>query len=111
MLNVYVRTQVKVQSSEIHSNLFENGRFVTELGKAKCAGGRVDMVVRMPDTVYVFEFKKDGTAQQAMEQIDQKNYAIPYLADGRRVMKVGVKFNADTRVPEAWVTQLSQVGQ
>ena len=79
MLNFYVKTQVK------------------------CAGGRVDMVVWMPDTVYVFELKKDGTAQKALEQIDSKGYAIPYQADGRNVVKVGAKFNADTRVPEEWV--------
>ena len=79
MLNVYAKTQVK------------------------CAGGRVDMVVWMPDTIYVFELKKDDTAQKALEQIDSKGYAIPYQTDGRRVVKVGVKFNADTRVPEEWV--------
>ena len=79
MLNVYVKTQVK------------------------CAGGRVDMVVWMPDTVYVFELKVNGTAQQALAQIDQNSYAIPYQAEGRKVVKVGVKFNADTRVPEDWV--------
>ena len=79
MLNVYVRTQVKV------------------------AGGRVDMVVWMPDTTYVFELKVNGTAQQALAQIDQNGYAIPYQTDGRRVVKVGVKFNPDTRVPEEWV--------
>jgi len=79
MLNVYVRTQVK------------------------CAGGRVDMVVWMPDTTYVFELKVNGTAQQALAQIDKNGYAIPYQAEGRKVVKVGVKFNADTRVPEDWV--------
>ena len=79
MLNVYVRTQVK------------------------CAGGRVDMVVWMPDTVYVLELKKDGTARKALEQIDSKGYAIPYQTDTRRVVKVGVRFNPDTRVPEDWV--------
>ena len=79
MLNVYVRTQVKV------------------------AGGRVDMVVRMPDTTYIFELKASGTAQEALAQIDQKGYAFPYQTEGRRVVKVGVKFNADTRVPEEWV--------
>lgn len=79
MLNVYVRTQVK------------------------CAGGRVDMVVWMPDTVYVFEMKVDGTAREALAQIDTKGYAIPYETDNRRVVKVGVKFDKDTRVPEDWV--------
>lgn len=56
--------------------MFENGRIVTELGKAKCDGGRVDMVVWMPDAVYVFELKKDGTAQEALKQIDEKGYTI-----------------------------------
>ena len=79
MLNVYVRTQVKV------------------------AGGRADMVVWMPDTIYVFELKVNGTAQQALAQIDQNGYAIPYQAEGRKVVKVGVKFNAETRVPEDWI--------
>lgn len=79
MLNVYVRTQVK------------------------CAGGRTDMVVWMPDTVYVFELKTAGTAQEALDQIDSKGYAIPYTTDGMRVVKVGVKFNAETRVPTEWV--------
>ena len=79
MLNVYVRTQVK------------------------CAGGRTGMVVWMPDTVYVFELKVNGTAQEALEQIDKNSYAIPYQADGRKVVKVGVKFNAETRVPDEWI--------
>ena len=79
MLNVYVRTQVK------------------------CAGGRTDMVVWMPDTTYVFELKVNSTAQEALAQIDDRGYAIPYQTDGRRVVKVGVKFNPDTRTPEEWV--------
>ena len=62
MLNVYVRTQVKV------------------------AGGRVDMVVLMPDTTYVFELKVNGTALEALEQIDTKDYALPYQTEGRKVI-------------------------
>ena len=79
MLNVYVRTQVK------------------------CAGGRVDMVVWMPDTVYVFEFKVAGTAQEALQQIDSHDYALPYQTDTRRIVKVGVRFKPDTRIPEEWL--------
>ena len=79
MLNVYARTQVK------------------------CAGGRVDMVVEMPDAIYVFELKVNDTAENALKQIDQKGYALPYQMDGRQVVKVGVKMNADTRTIEDWV--------
>ena len=45
----------------------------------------------------------NGTAQEALEQIDKNSYAIPYQADGRKVVKVGVKFNAETRVPDEWI--------
>ena len=61
------------------------------------------MVVWMPDTISVFELKDNGSAREALEQIDQNSYAIPYQADGRKVVKVGVKFNAETRVPEEWI--------
>ena len=78
MLNVYVRTQVK------------------------CAGGRTDMVVWMPDTVYVFELKINGTAQEALKQIDDCGYARPYETDGRRVVKVGVKFAPENMTVKEW---------
>ena len=61
------------------------------------------MVVWMPDTVYVFELKANGTAQEALEQIDSKGYAIPYEAGDRHVVKVGVRFDPATRIPESWV--------
>ena len=80
MLNVYVRTQVK------------------------CAGGRTDMVVWMPDTVYVFELKVNDTAENALKQIDSKSYALPYQTDGRKVVKVGVTMNVGTRTIEDWKT-------
>ena len=80
MLNVYVRTQVK------------------------CAGGKMDMVVWMPDTTYVFELKVNGTAQEALEQIDAKHYAMPFHTEDRKVIKVGIRFNKDTRTIDEWAT-------
>ncbi len=78
MLNVYVRTQVK------------------------CAGGRADMVVWMPDVIYVFELKNTGSAQDALSQINDRGYAIPYRSDGRKVVKVGVVFDVETRTIDNW---------
>ena len=71
--------------------------------QVKVAGGRIDMVVWMPDTTYVFELKVNGTAQEALEQIDTKDYALPYQTEGRKVVKIGVKFDPGTRIPEEWV--------
>jgi hypothetical protein len=66
------------------------------------------MVVWMPDTTYVLELKVNGTAQEALEQIDTKDYALPYQTEGRKVIKIGVKFNPETRIPEEWVIRSEQ---
>ena len=78
MLNVYVQTQVRN------------------------ALGRTDMVVFMPDTIYVIELKVNGTAQEALQQIEERGYARQYLTDGRKVVKVGVKFSTETKTIEEW---------
>ena len=72
VLNTYARTQVK------------------------CAGGRIDFVLQMLETTYVFELKVRGTAQEALDQINSKGYALPYETEGRKVVKVGVAFDRDT---------------
>ena len=79
MLNVYVRTQVK------------------------CAGGRADVVVFMPDAIYVIELKVNGTAAEALQQINDKDYARPYEQDGRRIVKIGVNFSIVSKSIEDWI--------
>lgn len=64
--------------------------------------GRVDCTLEMDDYVYIFEFKMDGTAREALEQIEQKGYAKPYLADSRKVICIGVNFSSSTRTVEDW---------
>ena len=64
--------------------------------QVKCAGGRIDFVVQMPDTTYIFELKVNGTAQQALDQINGKGYFLPYETEGQKVVKVGVQFDRDT---------------
>lgn len=68
----------------------------------RSARGRADAVVKTKDYVYVFEFKLDGSTEQAMHQIDEKGYLIPYLADGRRLIKVGASFSAKERNLVDW---------
>lgn len=64
--------------------------------------GRADAVVKLPDTIYVFEFKFDGTPDEALAQIDSKQYALPYQADGRGIVKAGVNFDSATRTIGEW---------
>ncbi len=77
------------------------GQFLhTEL---KSANGRADAVVGTDSHVFVFEFKLNGTAEQALAQIDDRGYAVPWQADGRQVVKVGVEFDRTTRNIGKWI--------
>ena len=67
------------------------------------AAGRCDALIETEDTIYVFEFKLDGTAEEALKQIDDKGYAIQYEAGDKKVVKVGVNFENDKRTIERWV--------
>ena len=58
--------------------------------------GRVDCIVETPDYIYIFEFKLDGTADEALQQIEEKGYARPYEADKRKLFKVGTVFSSKT---------------
>lgn len=70
--------------------------------EVKSAVGRADAVVRLQDAVYVFEFKFDGTPEEALAQIESRQYAIPYGAESRKVVKVGVNFDSTTRTIGEW---------
>ena len=58
--------------------------------------GRVDCIVETSDYIYIFEFKLDGTADEALQQIEEKGYARPYEADKRKLFKVGTVFSSET---------------
>ena len=73
--------------------------------EVKSAIGRTDVVVKMQDAIYVFEFKMDGTAKEALAQINSKGYAIPYEADKRKVVKIGANFNSGMRTVEEWIIE------
>ena len=64
--------------------------------------GRVDCIVETPDYIYIFEFKLDGTADEALAQIEEKGYARPYDSDSRQLYKIGVSFSSATGTVEEW---------
>ena len=69
------------------------------------ANGRIDLVLQTDRYIYVMEFKLDGTAEEALQQIQDKGYALPFQADARQVFKVGVNFSNETRNIERWVVE------
>jgi hypothetical protein len=89
------------------------GQFVeTEVKNNK---GRADAIVKTADCIYVFEFKMDdslpleegrgGAAEDALKQINSKDYAIPYTADHRKLVKVGVEFSQTEKGVKRWLIE------
>lgn len=69
------------------------------------AEGRVDLVLKTDKFIYVMEFKLDGTAEEALRQINGKHYTQPFATDGRKLFKIGVNFSAQTRNIEKWIVE------
>jgi len=65
--------------------------------------GRIDLVLQTDKYIYIMEFKLEGTAEEALRQINEKRYALPFEADPRRLFKIGVNFAKETRNIERWV--------
>lgn len=79
----------------------------TLLGKfAQCEmhtyTGRVDCCVQTKEYIYLFEFKRDKSATEALSQINDKDYALPFEADNRKLYKIGVSFDSATRKLVGW---------
>ena len=64
----------------------------------------MDCIVETNDYIYIFELKLDGTADEALSQIEAKGYTKPYLSDPRQVYKIGVSFSSETGTVEEWKT-------
>ena len=82
----------------------------TLLGQyAKCeihsAKGRADCILETNKFVYVFEFKVDKTAKEALKQIEEKGYALPFKADERKIFKIGVNFDSKERLLNDWALE------
>ena len=65
--------------------------------------GRIDLVLKTGDYIYVMEFKLDGSAEEALNQIEDRQYALPFASDPRRLFKIGVNFSSRTRNIERWI--------
>ena len=67
--------------------------------------GWIDLVLQTDSYVYVMEFKLDGTAEQALQQIEDKQYALPFAKDSRKVYTIGVNFSSETRNIDRWIVK------
>ena len=81
------------------------GQFVQT--EVHCATGRADCVVQTADSVYIFEFKLsgNGTAEDAIAQIKEKDYAAKYMASGKKIVLIGTNFDEQVRTIKDWKTE------
>ena len=75
----------------------------TTLIEKQNSKGRADIIIESDNDVYIFEFKLDGTTEEALKQIEEKQYALPYLNDKRSVHKIGVNISSSTRTVDGWL--------
>ena len=76
--------------------LFKLMGFYTQ-AEYRTSEGRIDMVVKTPKFCYVLEFKLDGTAEEALAQITDKNYTLPFAIENQQIIRIGINFDSTTR--------------
>ena len=67
--------------------------------------GRIDLTIGTDKYVYIIELKLDGSAEEALAQINEKDYALPFAVDGREIVKIGANITSETRNLERWVVE------
>jgi hypothetical protein len=75
---------------------------VTCRSEVRIASGRIDTLVETKNFIYCFEFKLTGTADEALAQIDTKEYLLPWLNSSKNLFKIGVTFDHKKRNIGEW---------
>ena len=81
--------------------IFKMMGFYTKVERAT-ARGRIDVVIKTKDYIYIIECKLDGSADEALRQIEEKGYAKPYATDPRKLFKIGINFSSEIRGISEW---------
>jgi len=76
------------------------GRYVVT--EQQAYQGRIDCKIETENFVYLFEYKLDKTAEEALKQIDTKDYKLSFSADKRKLFKIGVSFDSKERKLADW---------
>ncbi len=71
----------------------------------RTSDGRIDLTVETPDFLYIFEFKIDSDAKEAIDQIKNKGYQVPFRFHGKKIFLIGVSFDSKTRKLRDYVVE------
>ena len=66
------------------------------------SNGRMDVLIQTPDYIYILELKVNQTAAAALQQIEEKGYALPFASDPRQLFKIGINFQTETKLIDDW---------
>ena len=67
--------------------------------------GRIDILVRTADYVYIMELKYNRSAEEALHQIEEKEYALPWSIDSRTVIEIGINYSSEKRRIDDWAVK------
>jgi hypothetical protein len=65
--------------------------------------GRIDLLIGTDKYIYIIELKFEGSAEEALYQIQSKDYALPFTTDGREIIRIGANVSKETRNIEEWM--------
>lgn len=69
----------------------------------RTSAGRIDLLVKTKNYIYIIELKLNGSAESALAQIEEKGYSLPFAADPRTLYKIGISFSPKTRNIDRWL--------
>jgi hypothetical protein len=71
-------------------------------GQVRQALGMPDIVIETRKYIYIIEIKINSTPEVALEQLNKKQYAVPYFTEDKEIIKLGVNFSTETRTINEW---------
>lgn len=99
--NYEVMGRMELYFQNVMYVIFKIMGFYVEVEK-RTARGRVDVVLKTADYIYVIEVKRDGSADEALRQIDEKGYAEPFRKDGRKLFRIGINFSSEKKTVDGY---------
>lgn len=103
--NPYSNTELKKRETYFKNNIFLVFKalgFMPRVEEETC-NSRMDMMLRTKRFIYIFELKTDVSAEAAMEQIEEKGYALPYADEGRQIIAIAANYSSKTNNLDSWI--------
>ena len=71
----------------------------------RTSNGRIDLLIGTNEYVYIIELKFEGSAEEALAQINEKQYSLPFAVGNRKIVKIGANVSKETRGIVDWIIE------